>query len=165
MCQLHFLCASLIVYFWQYLHESRYFISWTSVLWFISHLDQRSSTWPKNATLLSNIQGAGSREWERGMEGTPENTNKFAGTSGLRGRCDEGRCLGKLVLFSSVFQMGTYSFKYQDLKYFIDFLVKSFANMALLFTSQIRARETYWVPVVYQTLFSDPLNEKHRGNT
>lgn len=71
------------------------------------------------------------------MQRTPLNTNKFAGTSGPRGRCDEGRGLGKLVLFSSVFQMDTYSLKYQDLKYFIAFLVKSFTNVALLLTSQL----------------------------
>lgn len=94
--------------------------------------------------------------------GTPRNTNQFAGASGLRGRCDEGRNLGKLVLLSPIFQMGTYSFHYHDLKWFSLF-GEFFYKLALLFASQTRVCGIYWAPIVCQALFSDSPNGKHGG--
>lgn len=102
--------------------------------WFISHLNHSSSAWPKRVALLSNIQGAGSREWREAWRDW--NTNQFAGASGLRGRCEEGGNLGRLVLHSPIFQMGTESFHYHDLKW-LSLFGEFFYKLALLFAPQI----------------------------
>lgn len=83
---------------------------------------------------IFRVQAAGNGE-RHGR--TPSNTNQFAGASGLRGRCDEGENLGKLVLLSPIFQMGTYSFHFHDLRWFCLFGEFFFYKLALLFVPKL----------------------------